>query len=66
MTITVSKANLGVVVGPSSLAVTKLSMGVIAGPPGGLVITKMNFGVVYDPNTPGPGASSRRRQMIVC
>lgn len=64
MTITVSKTNFGLLVGPQNVAVSKINFGLLVGPPGGLLVTKLNFGIVYDPNTPGPG-SGRRRQITV-
>lgn len=64
MTDTVTKLNYGVLIGPPVNAVTvpKINYGVVIGPPAGIVITKMNFGVIIDTLT--PGATARRRQMI--
>ncbi len=69
MTITVSKINYGVVVGPTdgAVTVTKINYGLVIGPTAGaLTVTKLNYGIVYDPNTPGPIASTWKPKIIVC
>jgi hypothetical protein len=64
MTVTVSKLNYGVVIGPDHITISKINNGVVMGFPDHLAVTKMNYGVVVDTTTPGP-TSGRRRQIIV-
>jgi len=60
MTVTVSKVNYGALMGPGGVAVPKINYGVLSGPGNGVVVLKMNYGVIVDTNP----ATGRRRMMV--